>query len=79
MFVLQKRSFLEVNFIQTYSNSSENTFPGRPFCFFVQEKTGNKTQGDRCLIGCLPQEDRENDKSSVFLQMHLDRVSLDSG
>ncbi|XP_031570500.1 myosin-2 heavy chain-like [Actinia tenebrosa] len=26
------------------------------------QKTGEETQGDRCLIGCLPQEARENDK-----------------
>ena len=59
MFVSQKRAFFKVNFIQSYRNSSENTFLGRPF--LCQEKTGNKTQGDRCLIGCLPQEARVND------------------
>ena len=38
MFVSQKKSIFEVNFIQTYRNSSENTFLGQPFCFLAKKR-----------------------------------------
>ena len=58
------------NRIFTYRNSNENTFRSA-ISFLCKENTGNKAQGDRYLIGCLPQEARENDTDCFICQLKI--------